>query len=112
MDNRQFMIAQGSTPIFELGLPFELPDGSKVNICIWQDRAVVLEFDSTGGNPSVDTSDKSVLRLELSQADTFALAVGDAELQVRVQTADGIDTFLPIPGVVIPSYNKEVWSDA
>ena len=111
MDNLRFMIAQGSTPTLELGFPFEITDGCFVIVSIWQNRQIALEYDSDDSELVVDATDKSIVRITMPEADTFSLAVGDVEIQVRAKTADGIDTFLPIPGAIVPSYNKEELTD-
>lgn len=109
MDNKQIMIAQGSTPHLELVLPFEIEEMDDAIFTIMQNGQIKKEWQkSQDEEMEVDSADKAIMRVHMSQADTFALSVGDAEFQLRVRRGDDIDTFLPIPGVVVPSYNKEV----
>lgn len=112
MDNLQFMIAQGSTPYVELELPFDMPEGAEAVVSIQQKNTVRLEYDLSDDELAIDGNDRSILGLSMTEHDTFVLAVGDAEIQVRVKTDDGVDTFKPIPGVIVPAYNKEVMTDA
>lgn len=109
MDNLRFMIAQGSTPHLELVLPFELEELDDAIVTIRQDGKNVLKYQKSQVNGcEVDSADSAILRVHMSQEDTLSLSVGDAEIQLRVRRGDDIDTFLPVPGVVVPSYNKEV----
>lgn len=110
MDNMRFMIAQGSTPRIELLLPFELKNRYVVFVTFEQKRNAVLEYGlgfqpspeiAGEGTLSVDPDDKSMLVLNMTQQDTLSLIPCDIEMQVRVKTDDGADTFLPIPGHVI-----------
>lgn len=110
MDQLQFIIAQGSTPRLELALPFRFPDGGKAFVTFSQLGTNVLEYGLNGtptpaiagtGQLTVDSSDKSMLVLEMEQADTLKLSPGDIELQVRVKTTDGADTFEPLVGAVL-----------
>ena len=111
MDQLQFIIAQGSTPRLELALPFRFPDsGGKAFVTFSQAGTNVLEYGLNGtatpaivgtGQLTVDSNDKSMLVLEMEQADTLKLSPGDIELQVRVKTTDGADTFEPLVGAVL-----------
>ena len=111
MDNLNFRIAQGSTPRLELELPFQLPDsGVKAFVTFSQGGVNVLEYGLNGtptpaiagtGTLSVDSSDMSMLILTMTQTDTLGLEAGDIELQVRLKTPDGVDTFEPLVGEVI-----------
>lgn len=111
MDNLNFRIAQGSTPRLELELPFSLPDsGVKAFVTFSQGGVNVLEYSYGGtatpaiagtGELTVDSSDMSMLLLTMTQSDTLSLAAGDIELQVRLKTPDGVDTFDPLVGEVM-----------
>lgn len=111
MDNLQFVIPQGSTPRLEFGLPFVLPYArSKVFVTFSQSDKNVLEYGYRGaptpaiagtGELTVDPNDKSLLVLNMTQADTLSLVPGDIELQLRVFTPDGADTFVPLIGRVM-----------
>ena len=110
MDQLQFIIAQGSTPRLELALPFRFPDGGKAFVTFSQGEKDVLEYGLNGtatpaiagaGSITVNSNDKSMLVLEMTQADTLLLTPGDIELQVRVKTTDGADTFEPLVGAVL-----------
>lgn len=124
MDNLRFRIAQGSTPRIEMTLPFEYPDsGAKAYATFSQADRNVLEYSLGGtatpaiagtGTLARDSEDKSILVLTMTQADTLGLAVGDVELQVRVMTTDGADTFadtfLPLVGAVYKAFKTGVIS--
>ena len=115
MDQLQFVIAQGSTPRIELLLAFEFPDsGGKAFVTFSQGGVNVLEYGLNGtatpaiagtGQLTVDSSDRSMLVLAMTQADTLSLKPGDVELQVRIKTTDGVDTFAdtyePLIGAVL-----------
>lgn len=110
MNHRVFMIAQGSTPTLELQLPFEAPRNAVAYVTITQEDEPVLEYALNasptasikgGGKLIFDVDDRSVLLLTMTQADTLKLVNGDVELQVRIRTNDGADTFYPIPGGVV-----------
>lgn len=108
MDNLQFLIAQGSTPRVELALAFDFPSsGGKAFVTFAQSGVPVLEYGLNDtptqriagtGSLSVDQDDASLLVIEMSQADTLSLKPGEAELQVRVKTNDGADTYAPLIG--------------
>lgn len=110
MDNLQFRIAQGSTPSLELGLPFEADVDDVVFVTFTQSDRNVLEYGMNGtpsvliagaGELSIDDDDPSIMVLTMTQADTFKLTPGDAELQLRILTVDGADTFFPLVGEII-----------
>ena len=112
MDNLNFRIAQGSTPRLELELPFQLPDsGVKAYVTFSQGGVNVLEYSYPSGSATpaiagtgelnVDAHGRAGFILEMTQADTFSLAAGDVELQVRLKTPDGVDTFEPLVGEVM-----------
>ena len=42
-----------------------------------------------------------MLVLAMTQADTLSLTPGDVELQVRIKTNDGADTYEPLIGAVM-----------
>lgn len=117
MDNHQFIIAQGSTPTLELALPFELDAGDTAFVTFSQGDQNVLEYGLNGtattaiagtGTLSRDVNDHSLLIIKMTQADSLKLTPGDAELQVRVKTADGADTFMPLVGEIIKSHKTGV----
>lgn len=123
MDQLNFIIPQGSTPRIEMGLPFELPDGSTAYATFSQADRSVLEYAYNGtATPSIagtgsltrDADDKSLLILAMSQADTLGLKPGDAELQIRVKTTISgesfADTFASIPGVIVKAHKLGVIS--
>ena len=118
MDNHQFMIAQGSTPRLEFAFPFELDANDVISVVIAQQDKIVREFAknytpppySFSGSTLEITEDASVLALNMSQADTLALTPGDAEIQIRIKTSGGADTYFPIPGEVIKAYKEGVLS--
>lgn len=118
MDNHQFTITQGSTPTLELALPFELDAGGTAFVTFSQGDQNVLEYGLNGtpspayiagtGTLSRDVNDHSLLIIKMTQADSLKLTPGDAELQVRVKTADGADTFMPLVGEIIKSHKTGV----
>ena len=105
-----FMLYQGSTPTLELVLPIELQPTDVVYATFSQDEERVLEYHINGTNSVVppppagtlrlDVHDGHTLLLEMTQADTFRLQPGDTELQLRIKTEDGADTFIPALGYV------------
>lgn len=119
MDNHLFIIARGSTPRIEFGFPFELSESDVISVVMAQRDSIVREigknyvpppFSSNGSTLEISDEDASVLALQMSQADTLALTAGDCEIQIRVKTADGADTFIPVPGAVVKSYKEGVLS--
>ena len=117
MDQIAFRFAQGSTPRIELLLPFLCPTGAKVFVTFAQAGRAVLEYGMNGspspgiggtGTLTLDTDDRSMLVVTMSQADTLSLSPGDVELQVRVKTTDGADTFEPLIGQVIKAHKGGV----
>jgi hypothetical protein len=118
MDNHQYIITQGSTPTLELRLPFEFPDTGGVAFATFaQGDKNVLEYGLNGtataliagtGTLTVAEDDASVLYLAMTQADTLKLTPGDVELQLRVKTTDGADTFLPVIGAVVKAHKTGV----
>ena len=120
MDNHQFIIVQGSTPTLELVFAFEVDVDDIVFATFSQNDSNVLEYSMNGtvspayiagtGTLEIATGDSSVMLLAMSQADTLGLTPGDVELQVRVKTADGADTFLPLIGDVVRAHKTGVIS--
>ena len=118
MDNHQFIIVQGSTPTLELVFSFDVDVDDVVYVTFSQHDANVLEYTMNGtvspayiagtGTLEIDTGDSSVMLLTMTQADTLGLTPGDVELQVRVKTADGADTFFPLVGEVVRSHKTGV----
>lgn len=117
MDHLMFAIARGSTPTLELELPFAAPLNSIVYATISQDDHPVLEYGinadasagiSGSGSFAFDDADSSVLLIRMTQTDTLALTAGDVELQVRIRTYDGADTFLPLYGHVVEAIKEGV----
>lgn len=110
-------LIQGSTPTMDLEFPFSIPDsGAAVVVTIVQEERTVLEYAyGTSPTPAVAASGRltrseedGVMVLEMTQADTFHLAPGDIEIQCRIRTDDGADTFAPLLGRVLEAFNKEV----
>ena len=62
------------------------------------------------GTLTISDDDASVMLLAMSQADTLALTPGDAELQIRIKTSAGTDTFVPLVGAVLKAYKTGVIS--
>lgn len=100
-----FCIPRGSTPTLELELPFAADPEDVIYLTFSQADRPVLELARNGtavqpgtGSLQVDAADPCLLLASLTQADTLRLEAGDCLLQVRIRTAGGADTFLPIPG--------------
>ena len=118
MDNLQFMIAQGSTPRIELAFPFEVDVDDVVYVSLAQSDTVRREWTMNGdaagigiagtGTLEISADDDSVMVLTMTQADTLALTPGDAEMQVRIKTTDGADTFMPLVGAVVKAHKTGV----
>lgn len=117
MNNLNFLIFQGTTPTIELVMPLELAADDAAVVTIRQGDADVLEYalnaearsEIAGTGALVfadDGTDRSVLLVNMSQADTLGLTVGDAELQLRIVTDEGADAFVPIPGAVGPAFRR------
>lgn len=115
MNNLNFLIFQGTTPTIELVMPLELDVDDAAVVTIRQGDTDVLEFGmnaeptaaiSGSGTLELQEGDQSVLLLAMTQADTLKLTVGDAEIQLRVSTQDGADTFAPVVGAVGPAFRK------
>lgn len=114
MDNLQFVIAQGSTPKLSLAFPFEVDADDVVYASIAQDGKVKREWTMNGspatdgragtGTLEIDEDDASVMVLSMTQADSLALTAGDAELQIRIKTSSGADTFLPLVGAIVKAH--------
>lgn len=106
--NPQFIFYQGSTPTMELVLPLELQAMDIVYATFAQDNRAVLEYQINGtpadippeGYLSRDVHDGRTLFLHMTQADTLRLETGDVELQLRVVTDEGADTFIPVFGYI------------
>lgn len=117
MNNLNFLIYQGSTPTMELVLPLELDVDDAAVATLRQGDVDVLEWAlnetpretiAGSGTLALHEEDPSVLLLAMTQADTLALTPGDAELQLRVVTGEGADTFLPVVGAVGPAFRGGV----
>lgn len=117
MNNLRFLLTQGATPTIELVMPLELAADDAAVVTIRQGDTDVLEYglnaealaDIAGSGTLAfadDGTDTSVLLLNMTQADTLRLTVGDAELQLRIATDEGADTFLPVVGAVGPAFRK------
>lgn len=104
-----FCVLQGSTPTLELVLPLDLAEEDVVYATFAQDFDPVLEYQRNGtptddppeGDIELARDDPRLLLLHMTQADTLRLEAGDVTLQLRVKTAAGADTLLPIFGRVI-----------
>lgn len=123
MNNLNFLIFQATTPTLELVMPMELAVDDAALVTIRQGDTDVLEYglnaearaDIAGSGTLAfadDGTDTSVLLVNMSQADTLGLTVGDAELQLRVVTQDGADAFIPVPGAVGPAFRHGVLGKA
>ena len=111
----EFVIARGSTPCLEVGMPLELESGDVIYATFAQNRRALLEYNldcsapdasrTPSGTMKIDGDNKRILRICLSQTDTLRLEAGETELQIRMKRTDGddvlADTFHPWTGMVI-----------
>jgi len=109
MEEALFLFFRGSTPTLELVLPLAVGYSDKVYLTLAQGGRPVVEYAMNGSASPAGTGtlrraeeDENVLLLTMTQADTLALAVGDAELQLRLKNSVGADTFRPLTGRVGP----------
>lgn len=105
MRTPQFQIMQGQECYLYLSCPIDLTDCTKIYLTIVQDGKVFGEFSelnalSEYGEISIDDEESTDLVLHLTQAATLDLNAGECEIQIRVKTSDGADTFLPVWGMV------------
>ena len=107
MRTPRFILPRGSTPTLELRLPFALAEEDTVYLTISQQGTPVLEYARNGtaqpaaaGSLRLSEDEADLLLAEMTQADTAALQEGDCELQLRVKTALGADTFPVLRGFV------------
>ena len=107
MRTPQFFLFRGSTPTLELGLPLALGAADTAYLTLAQNGGKVLEYAFNGQQAlsvqgvlaPLDT-DPRTLAVSMTQADTLRLQAGDCELQLRVKTAEGADTFFPLFGQI------------
>ena len=109
MKRPQFTFFQGSTPTLVFALPYEIADSDVLYATFSQGGCTVTEYTVGGetydpaptGHMVTDAARPQILRIELSQADTFLFQEGDCELQLRVVKSDGrADTLFPVRGYV------------
>ncbi len=109
MKHPQFMFFQGSTPTLCFAIPYEIGEGDKVYATFSQDGKTVTEYTcngtaydpAPGGSLAPDEDNAAVLRISMTQADTFLFAEGDCEMQLRVlKTGERADTLFPVHGYV------------
>ena len=102
----QFCFFRGSTPAVELLLPMDCTAQDVLYATFSQGDRTVVEYAQNGqpdrpGTGTMETEGRLV-RLQMSQQDTLAFDCGDCELQLRIKTEDGADTFFPLWGIVGP----------
>ena len=110
----QFAVWQGTDFSLEVRLPYELASGDAAVATLSQGFVPVLEYrlnveaaeSAPEGRIVVDSEDAHVLRIEMTQADTLQLAAGEVELQVRVRTDEGAETFAPVLGMIGAAANR------
>ena len=117
MNNNKFLFFQGSTPTLEFVLPlvldsediavvtFRQGDVNRLEYAINEDVSILV---AGTGTLTLQEGDGSVLLLAMSQADTLRLSEGDVEIQLRIVTDAGADSFAPVVGAVGPAFRKEV----
>lgn len=109
MKRPQFTFFQGSTPTLVFALPYALSPEDSIYATFSQGGQTVTEYTYGGvpytpapsGNLTPDEESPCVLRVSLSQTDTFLFKAGDCELQIRVLKPNGsADTLFPVRGYV------------
>ncbi len=107
MRRPQFVFFRGSTPTLELELPLTLAEGDAVYATFAQGGETVLEYAWGGtaqiapeGSLTRSGTEDRVLLLQMTQADTLRFRSGECELQLRIRTAAGADSFPPCLGLV------------
>lgn len=117
MSKYDFKFFQGSTPSMELVLPLKIPQDAAVVVTVAQEGKCVLEYAlgasarpafAGTGQLEIDSEEEGVLILTMTQADTLKLEPGDIELQCRIRTEAGADTFDPLLGLVLCAHRREV----
>ena len=113
MRTPQFFFFRGSTPTLELALPFALKAGDAAVLTLAQNGLTVLEYrlsgsTGVGGTMVAAEEDPALLLVEMTQADTLRLETGDCELQLRVRTDAGAETFCPVFGQIGQARKSEV----
>lgn len=105
----QFTFFQGSTPTLVFALPYPLAADDVVYATFAQGGETVTEYTCRGtaydpaptGLMAQDADCPYILRIAMSQADTFLFAGGDCFLQLRIVKQDGrADTLFPVHGFV------------
>lgn len=109
MKRPQFTFFQGSTPTLVFALPYPLNAEDVIYATFTQGHGTVTEY-TRGGTPYdpaptgtlfSDADCPNILRIRMSQADTFLFASGECELQLRILKQDGrADTLFPVRGYV------------
>ncbi|MBR6378018.1 MAG: hypothetical protein IKS05_09705 [Oscillospiraceae bacterium] len=115
MNEAQFLFFRGSTPTLELALPLAVDWSDSLYLTLCQRGEKVLEYAMNGvpspaaqGTLTRDEAQENLLLLTMTQADTLALDSGEVELQLRIRTQDGADTFRPLLGQVGPARKEGV----
>lgn len=103
METPRMLFFRGSTPTLELELPLELTDEDTAFLTISQQSEPVLEYamnatpsPAAQGRMYLCPNNPRLLLVEMAQADTVRCLAGDCELQLRIKTEFGADTFYPI----------------
>lgn len=109
MKRPQFLFFQGSTPTLAFALPYEIGASDSVYATFSQSGRTVTEYTYGGtaydpaptGSMAPDADNASVLKISMTQADTFLFAEGNCEMQIRVlKTGGRADTLFPVRGYV------------
>lgn len=109
MKHPRFSFFQGSTPTLAFSLPYALSAEDELYATFSQEGSTVTEYTyppipdtlTPTGTLSPDDGDPCVVRIALTQADTFLFAPGDCTLQLRVKKSNGsADTLFPVQGYV------------
>lgn len=106
-DKVLFRVNQGTDYGLEIALPYEIGADDPVVVTVAQGGAEALRYhrnDVDAADPPTGeillSEDGMTLTVAMTQADTLRLDAGDAEVQVRVKTADGAETFDAVRGIV------------
>lgn len=106
MTQPQFCFFRGSTPTFELLLPLDCRAEDVLYATFSQAGETVVEYAQNGqpqrpGTGVLEAAGRTV-EIRMTQDDSLAFACGECELQLRIKTEDGADTFFPLWGMVGP----------
>ena len=104
MREPDFFFFRGCSPVLELWLPLSLDEQSVLCATFSQGGQIMLEcvqnVQSHSRSEIAPEVDGRMVRLALTEQETMDFLPGDCELQLRVRTEAGSDTFFPLCGAV------------